>query len=274
MRKKILIVICSFAVLIVGIIPLSIVIKQGIDEKKLYSSYYTLDDDFIIEAANGSLSQKKNTIEFIKTAYNSGANCVELDLTFDPSGVAYIEEHSYNINADTLKLEQVLKMLSKDALYSKVKLDLKINSVDNLPIVDELCKKYNVADRVFFTGVNLNQAIYVKNMSKIPFYLTVELKESTDNEYLSNVFDDIINSSAIGVICDVDSMSHQFDNMLYENWIKISFENLKSKKEYIKALAFSPNRIKTDKPYEVLELIHNWQDNSPTEFYGLEITEN
>lgn len=272
MNKKILMIICAVTIVIATVIPVSIIIIKNNSEKALYSSFYTLKDNFIIEASNGSLSQKKNTVEFIKTAYNSGANCVELDLTFDPSGEPYIESDPYNIKDGTLKLEQVLKMLSNDSIYKDSKIDLKINSVDNLQIVDELCEKYGMTDRVFFSGINLSQSKLIKESTSLPYYLSIEIKKSDDNDYIESIFNDISVSESIGVICNVDNVSKLLCDILYENWISISFENVNTKTDCIKALKMNPTCIKTNKPYLVQEIVQKWQNEAPIEFYGIETT--
>lgn len=272
MIKKILIIVFAALVLCAGITILSLAIKNSSNEKELYSTYYSLDEDFIIEAANGSMNQEKNTVEFIKTAFNSGANCVELDLTFDPSGVPYIESDPYNIKDGTLKLEQVMLMMKNEAPYKHCFIDLKVNGTENLSLIDELCEKYEMTDRVFYSGINLNQSSLVRELSSVPFYLTMEIHKSENNDYLTEAFNDISNSGAIGVECELDDMSPLFSDILKENWIKISFENVNSKNDCVKALLMSPGRIKTDKPYEVLEIVQNWQNNAPVEFYGIETT--
>lgn len=272
MNKKIIALICTVAVLAAGIVLLSFAIRNKANEEDLYSSYYTLDEDFIIEASNGCISQKKNTVEFIKTAYNSGANCIELDLTFDPSGVPYIESSPYNINSGSLMLEQVLKLLSDDPIYKNDMLDLKVNSADNMPLVEELCTKYNMTGRVFLSGISVNQASYIKSNCSLPFYVTMDIKYSNDKGYLSDIYSDISNSFAVGLICDADEMSDLLAAILHENWIDISFENINSKHDCIKALKKSPKRIKTNKPYEVLEIVQTWQNEAPIEYYGIETT--
>lgn len=269
-KKRIIIIICAAVVLVSLIVPLSVAFSNKSMEKKLYNSYYTLPEDFIIEAKNGCLGQKENSLEFIKTAYQSGANCVELDLTFDPNGVPYIQRSQYKINEEALSLEEVLNLISGgNASYKNCFIDLNINSTDNLPILEELCKKYAVEDRVFLSGVNLNQAQYVKSMTNLPYYLTIELKNSENNDYLSKVFNDVSNSGALGIICDYKNLSQQLHDILFENWLKISFDNINTKKQCVNALKASPNIIKTDKPYLVHEIAQKWQAQAPPELYGM-----
>lgn len=270
--KKIIAVFLSLSLFVAVLSAILIYSNQKAIEKKLYSSVYSLSDNFLIEAENGCANQDKNSIEYIKTAISLGANCIEVDLSFDKSGYAFLAPSNNKINSKTLSLDSLLKYLSENTQFDNINVDLHIRSADNLKLVDELCQKYNMTQRVFFTGINLNQAFYVKSQSSVAFYVSIDLKKDNSKQYLNKIFNDISSCSAKGILCDAQEMTKELSVLLEENWIDVMFVDVDTHSKYIKALTLSPRCIRTSKPYELLEIVQNWQNNAPIELYGLEKT--
>ena len=273
--KKLLKILVPLLIIIISVlIPVITFVCRNVQEKNLYSSYYNLDENFIIEAENGSYNQKENSIEFIKTAINRGANCVELDLSFNFNGIPYLCDNTEDINENTLLLESVLKYLSETPEYNNIYIDLHLEEITaDITVVDKLAEKYDFTDRIFLTNINLNQALFINNQSDLEFYLDYEIIRKSDIEYLNSVFNDISTSCATGIVCEYDDITEDMLNTLKENWIKISFEEVNSNYEIIEALTFSPCRIKTEYPHKVYEIVENWKNNAPVEFYGINETQ-
>lgn len=273
--KKLLKILVPLLIIIISVlIPVIIFVCRNVQEKNLYSSYYNLDENFIIEAENGSYNQKENSIEFVKTAINRGANCVELDLSFDFNGIPYLCDDTEDINEKTLLLESVLKYLSETPEYNNIYIDLHLEDITaDITVVDKLAEKYDFTDRIFLTNINLNQALFINNQSDLEFYLDYEIIRKSDIEYINRVFNDISTSCATGIVCEYDDITEDMLNTLKENWIKISFEEVNSNYEIIESLTFSPCRIKTEYPHKVYEIVENWKNNAPVEFYGINETQ-
>ena len=273
--KKLLKILVPLLIIIISVlIPVITFVCRNVQEKNLYSSYYNLDENFIIEAENGSYNQKENSIEFIKTAINRGANCVELDLSFDLKGVPYICDNLEEINENTLSLETILKYFSENPDYNNIYIDLHLEDIStDLSAVDKLAEKYGLSDKIFLTNINTNQALFISTKSKLDFYLDYELEKKSNIDYINRVFNDISASCATGIVCEYDDITEDMLNTLKENWIKISFEEVNSNYEIIESLTFSPCRIKTEYPHKVYEIVENWKNNAPVEFYGINETQ-
>ena len=71
-------------------------------------------------------------------------------------------------------------------------------------------------------------------------------------------------SGAVGINCKADSFSQLMMNMFKENWLKISFYDVETEMEIIKALEFSPNQIITKKPDTVRSILAEWNRNAPS----------
>ena len=274
-NKNIIKIVIPLIVMIIAIsIPVIFFINKSVKENNLYSSYYTLDENFIIEAENGSYNQKENSIEFIKTAINAGANCVELDLSFDLKGVPYICDNLEEINENTISLEIILKYFSENPDYNNIYIDLHLEDIStDLSAVDKLAEKYGLSDKIFLTNINTNQALFISTKSKLDFYLDYELEKKSNIDYINRVFNDISVSCATGIICEYDDISKDMLNTLKENWVKISFEDVNNDNEIINVLSYSPSRIKTQYPHKVYEIVQNWKTNAPVELYGIDNTQ-
>lgn len=276
MNKKLKIIIPSVIVLIAIIIAVAIPVSSDIRlksaEKNLFSQPFDMPEKYLVTAENGVYGQKENSLLYVKTAFDNGANCAEVDIVFSEDGTPYICDEAGEITErDAMPLEYLLHLIDTTSDYDGCSLNLHLKDAGNLSMIDKLADKYNMTERIFYTGVEINQAQYISSQSKIGFYLDYELdrKKSDDTDYIQQVYLDIINCSAVGINCDVDGFSENLGNVLKENWLKISFKDVDEKLEMYKALSFSPDQIITPTPQETRELADEWNINAPNEFNAL-----
>ncbi len=237
-------------------------------KKELFQTSYSFPESGIITAENGAGNNKKNSLLYVKSALQNGADCVEVDLCFDENGVPFIAEGAEKITSESMPLEYLVSYVSEesDSSQKEYQINLRLRDAANLPAVQEIVSRYHMDDYCFFTGVNINQAPYVRSNCTIPYYLDYEIDQSkSDNpEYATQVVDEISHSGAIGINCTSDRFSEMMSVMFKENWLKISFYDIETELEILKALKFSPNNIVTNNPQTVLSLLIEWNANAPS----------
>ena len=272
MNKKLKIIIPALIVIVAIIVavsfPLSSSIKLKSAQKKLLSQPFDMPENYLITAENGVYGQKENSLLYVKTAFDNGADCIEVDVVFDENGIPYICDNADEISdSDAMPLEYLLHLVDSTSDYDGCSVNLHLIDASNLSMIDKLATKYNMTDRVFYTGIELNQANYISSQSKIGFYLDYELdkKKSDDTDYIQQVYLDINNCSAIGINCEVEGFSERLGDFLKENWLKVSFVDVDNKAEMYKALMFSPDQIITPTPQEMREVVDEWNINAPNE---------
>ena len=168
-----------------------------------------------------------------------------------------------------MPFEYLISFISEEINASSTKkrsVNIHLEDASEIKKVTEIIERYEMEEFCFFTGVSMNQASFIRENSSVPFYLDYEIEKSKANnaEYAAQVTNDISASGAIGINCSADGFSDLLKNMLKESWLKISFYDVETEMEIIKALAFSPNQIITNNPELVLSILTEWNANAPS----------
>ncbi len=237
-------------------------------KEDLYENTYAFPESGIITAKNGFGDNKNNSLLYVKSALQNGADCIEVDLCFDEDGTPYIASQNDEIGANTMPLEYLVSYIS-DAVNStqrQYNINLHLTDATNIKLAGEIISRYNMENNCFFTGVNINQASYIRKNCNISFYVDYKLdkSKSSDPDYISRVINEVSMSGAVGINCKADAFSELMMNMFKENWLKISFYDVETELEIIKALAFSPNQIITGNPQTVRSTLIEWNKNAPS----------
>ncbi len=240
-----------------------------IAKNELFENYYSFPEDGMITTKNGFGNNEENSLLYVKAAFQNDADCIEVDVCFDEDGVPYIAESPEKIDENTMPLEYLLSFVNEKINTSSQRthsINLHLTDASGIEKIDELVKHYKMEDVCFLTGVNINQASYIRQNCSIPFYLDYEIKKSKvkDTEYASQVVNQISQSGAVGINCTADAFSEILSTMLKENWLKISFYDVESETEIINALRFSPNQIITENPLSVRSILIEWNANAPS----------
>lgn len=274
-KKNLIYILCGLIVVaimaaFVALVAVPSVKRTAIKVAKedLYENMYSFPEGAVITAKNGFGDNKTNSLLYVKSALQNGADCIEVDLCFSEDGTPYIASQSDEIGTSTMPLEYLVSYIS-DAVKStqrQYKINLHLTDASNIGLVSEIISRYDMTDNCFFTGVNINQASYIRKNSNVSFYVDYKLDKtkSNDPEYISQIVNEISMSGAIGINCKADAFSELMMNMFKENWLKISFYNVETELEIIKALAFSPNQIITDNPQAVSSILLEWNKNAPS----------
>lgn len=237
-------------------------------KEDLFENLYSFPEGAVITAKNGFGDNKDNSLLYVKSALQNSADCIEVDLCFDEDGTPYIASQDDEITANTMPLEYLVSYIA-DAVKStgrQYHINLHLTDASNIQLAGEIISRYEMEDHCFFTGININQASYIRKNCNISFYIDYDIdkSKSSDPEYASRIINELSMSGAVGINCKADAFSELMMNMLKENWLKISFYDVETELEIIEALRFSPNQIITEKPQAVRSILTEWNANAPS----------
>ncbi|MBQ7956451.1 MAG: hypothetical protein IJ279_00315 [Clostridia bacterium] len=238
-------------------------------KESLFENYYSFPESGLITASNGFKDNKKNSLLYVKSALEHDADCIELDVCFDDEAVAYIAESADAITENTMPFEYLISYLSEEAAKENTRrhfVNFRLCDATNLEELDRIITNYEMEDYCFFTGVNKNQAKYVRTHCNIDFYLDYEVDKTkvNDADYISSVAAEVSQAGAIGINCDFNAFSPLFSSIFKENWLKISFYGVEDELDALKAVQYSPNQIIAEKPELVRAILTEWNANAPS----------
>ena len=238
-------------------------------KEELFQNIYSFPESGVITAKNGSNQNAENSLLFVKAALQDDVDCIEVDLCFNSEGKPYIAKSAEEIGENTMPLEYLISFLSEETVNQNARrhyLNLHLCDASNLEDVDKIIKNYDMTDYCFLTGVNINQAKYIRTSCDIDFYLDYELdkSKSKNQDYMSSVLNDIVLSGAVGINCNVDGFSPEFSRFLKENWLKISFRDVEDELDIITAISYSPNQIITSNPEYTRSILIEWHAKAPS----------
>ncbi|NMP36824.1 MAG: glycerophosphodiester phosphodiesterase [Clostridiales bacterium] len=225
----------------------------GIFSKRLQSQYERaaantgVPDGFTVTCHSGALGTMQNSISSVKTALEWGARVIEVDVSFRPDGEAVIIHNSTPMQYQGTEFESVLKQVK---MYPECSMNLDLKAFWNVAEIDRLVEKYQLSDRVFYTGVSRKQVREVSHGSVIPYFLNEQpdIKRLDDREYAQQLSDDIKQLGAVGLNCQYKHISRIITDVLHENGLKVSVWTVNSRQSQCEMLSFGVDNITTLKP--------------------------
>ncbi len=214
----------------------------------------SLPEGFTLTYHAGALNTKANTVESIEAALAHGAEVVEFDVSFRPDGTAVIIHDSSPKENEGVLLDDALAAVASD---NKCKINLDIKSTANLPQVDALIGKYNLFERVFYTGVFRDWVETVKTNSAIPYYLNHSLsaEEAENTAVLQKLADEILEIGAIGLNSNFRNASLTATDIMHQKGLLVSYWTVNSSKNAAKVIAYQPDNITTKKPHLLIDMV-------------------
>lgn len=208
---------------------------------------FNLPKDFTITCHAGSLGTKPNTVASVEKAVEWGAQIVEFDVTFRPSGLPVIIHSSSPCENEGELLADALSAVAKSK-SCKINLDLK--STKNLPEVDRLVAEAGLTDRVFYTGVGENWVETVKKNSKIPYYLNhrITLREALNKNAAEALAKKAKALGAIGINSHFSTATSSFVSVMHKCGLLVSLWTVDSPHQMKRILKIAPDNITTRKP--------------------------
>lgn len=221
--------------------------------KKYKNTEIKLPEGFTITAHTGCMDTKENSLESIKAGVENGADIVEFDLYFTKDGEPVLSHNAPK--GKEVTLEEAFEYVSQ---IENIKVNVDVKTVDALEKVYPLAIKYNVADRIFYTGVKDEFVEAVKKDSpEIEYYLNVGVEKSkkTDEKYLLSIVEKVKNSGAVGINFNYKSASKELVDIFHENGLLVSIWTVNNEYNMYKILKLAPDNITTRKPDKLSKII-------------------
>ncbi len=250
MKNKVFLSVVVFLVVVTTVIgAIFMNIKKQNDFYK--SQPLNLPDGFTYTAHTGCVETDDNSLESIKLGAENGAHIVEFDLWLE-NGKALLSHNEPE--GDEVTLADAFKTVSE---YEKLKVNVDVKKCDDYTLVLTLAEKYNVKERIFFTGIFADETENVKNSETgIPYYLNADVKSEKyhTEEYLNELIMSVKNSGAIGINFNKDNASKELVDAFHENGLLVSVWTVNKEDDMYKILYFAPDNITTRNP-DVLKTI-------------------
>lgn len=201
---------------------------------------------FTITAHTGCEKTPDNTVEAVLKAFESGADIFEIDIHFDKKGVPVLSHDAPK--GGEVGLNEIFVLLKEN---EKILCNLDIKATDNLKAVYELAEKYDVLDRVFYTGINdgfVERA--ATDTPEIPYYLnsSVASRRKQSDEYVLELVNKVKNSGAIGINCHFKNMTPKLIEAFHKNGLLVSVWTVNKKWRMPRVMKMAPDNITTRKP--------------------------
>lgn len=259
-KNKLIKIVCA----VIGVLLIAAII-YGVVNFAVLKSYrnneLNLSEDFTVTAHTGSMNTPDNSIESIEKAIEIKADVVEFDVRFRPDGVPVMSHDAVEANDAGVQIEDALKLLSKDGVNIRVNLDVK--ETDYLSSVQDLVEKYNLLDRVFFTGVTEEFVPEVRSQcSKIPYYLNYapEKNKLKNAEYQKELLELLHDTGAVGLNCHYKNSNKNLAELLHQNGYLLSVWTVDEENQMVRELVSGVDNITSKNPDMLIDLIKNWNN--------------
>lgn len=189
----------------------------------------------------GAMETEPNTLESIEVAIKNNAEIIEIDVTFRPDGTPVIIHADAPAENEGVLFEEAIKLMAE----SNCKINLDIKSTANLSSVDEIINKYQIFDRVFYTGVFEDWVETVRSNSAITYYLNYSVNESVCAQALA---DKAKNLGVIGINSNFNGVTKEFVDGIHQNALEVSLWTANTEEEMLICAAMNPDNITTKRP--------------------------
>jgi len=231
------------------------------DMSVIKSGKLNLPTGFSITAHAGALDYPPNTETALRKAIESGADIVEMDVTFRQDLTPVIIHSEKPSKRQGVLFEKVLGIIAE---HESVWVNLDLKSFVNLPVIEELVRKHNLLNRVFFTGVDEKMVSAVKSECPgIPLYLnaSIDAENSKKRAFAENITEKLIALGCVGLNCNYKNISRELVEHLHENGLLVSVWTVDIEMDMVKMLSISVDNITTRKPDRLKSIITEWSDN-------------
>ena len=230
--------------------------------KKYKNAKLNLPEGFTITAHTGCMGTQQNSLDSMKIGKGNGANIVEFDLRCDNNGDLVLSHDEPK--GGEIPLNEAFALLSS---FENTKANVDIKMTDELEKVYPLAKKYNVADKIFYTGVKDEFVEPVKTKSpEISYFLNVKVSKlkNKNRNYLLSLVEKVKNAGAIGINFKYTSASKELVDVFHENGLLVSIWTVDDENNMYKILSFGPDNITTRNPDKLAKIIKVRRDKPNT----------
>ena len=210
---------------------------------------------FTYTAHTGCMDTDDNSLESIEKGAEYGADIVEFDLNFtaDNTPVLCHDEPK----GGEVTLEEAFKKLAE---YGTLRANVDVKNTANLSAVQELSEKYGLSDRIFYTGIELEDVETVKKDSpKIRYFLNVSVDKSqnTNVDYIASLVKTVSECGAVGINFNKDNATKEIVNAFHRANLLVSVWTADSEYDIYRFLSLAPDNITTRQPDKTEEILEN-----------------
>ncbi|MGN1418020.1 MAG: glycerophosphodiester phosphodiesterase [Acutalibacteraceae bacterium] len=256
-KKKIILSVCLTVFVAAMITAIAFGVKIYAVNKDYNSGNFNFSENFTVTAHTGSMDTAENSLESIEKAIEVGADIVEFDVRFRPDGTAVMAHDEVKTNDGGMPIEEAMKLLSKDGVNIKVNLDVK--EMTCLEEIQNLVQKYQMSERVFFTGVSQELVpIVQEKCPEISYYLNCAPKKNKldDEQYQAELLDLLKQTGAVGINCNYKKSNGCLAKLLHENGYLLSVWTVDSVFQMKKAIISEADNITTRNPDLLIDLVN------------------
>lgn len=233
---------------IVAAILTAIVIAKLIKKKKSRGPF-DVPDGFTLTAHSGAMGFADNSIEAMEAGVAAGADIVEFDLNYTPSGRPVLS-HDKPKNEKAAPIEDAFAFL-KD--HPGVRANVDVKSTLFLEKIPPLAESFGVTDRLFFTGLFEDDVPAAREKAPgIPYYINTEIKKSDDLDALA---DKVAALGALGVNINKGYLTHRLVKTFREKGLLVSVWTVNNSGDAAKALSLGPDNVTSRKPDMIASMI-------------------
>lgn len=226
--------------------------------RKDYSNVkYTLPEGFTVTAHTGCEGEKDNTLASIEAGVKANADIVEVDLSSLHDGTPVLCHDQPKTNRMSKEMPSLLSafLLLKDL---DVKMNVDVKTTSNLTEVAELAKKCDVVDKIFFTGIEEEDVLSVKECAPgIPYYLNVSSSrfKKHNSAYIDTLIEKVKSCGAIGINLKYVRCSKLLVEKFREAGLLVSVWTANEEDVMWQCLSFEPDNITTRYPSTLIKLM-------------------
>ncbi len=208
-----------------------------------------------VTAHAGAMNTRANSVSSVKQIVQTAADIVEFDVSFRPDGTPVaIHKDRPSIRQGTL----LSKMLAAVAESETMQINLDLKSETNLPALMPLIREFGLLKRVFFTGVERERALKVREQCpEIPYYLNTSLEKKNDSEYLRTLAREIRMLGCVGINMHYSNATQLAVDIMHEEGLLVSLWTVGKAADMQRLLNYGADNITTRKPLKLLRLIDN-----------------
>ena len=181
-------------------------------------SIINCNKSLLVTAHAGCMNTPINSLESIEVSLNYEVDIVELDVRFTDDLLPILSHDEIKDNKkDYVKLENAFKLLCKS---ENILVNLDMKEIDGIINIEKLIDKYNMKNRVFLTGIEL-EVVEKLNTYKveIPYFINYELDKLKMNDlnYLKDIKNKICEKNALGINLDFKFLTKELVDLFHEN---------------------------------------------------------
>lgn len=214
-----------------------------------------LPSDFTITCHAGALGTKANTVDSVRTAVKWGAQIVEFDVTFRPSGLPVIIHSGSPSESEGELLSEALAAVAES---DTCRINLDIKSTSNLPEVDRLVAEGGADGQVILTPASARNGLRrSRKNSAIPYYLNhrITLKEALSKKAAEQLAARAKSLGAIGINSHFSTATHGYVKTIHRCGLLVSLWTVDSPSQMRRVLKLAPDNITTRQPEALKRLV-------------------